>query len=110
MIRQHTTVPIAIGEIFNSLSDCKQLIEEELIDFIRIAVACGAATTHVKRIVELAALHMFERDFMARRVIDRYRWLRKGISMLGLRISEYPVVGTTECDALTAYPYLKSKS
>ena len=33
LIRQHTT-PIAVGEVFNSIYDCYQLIEEELIDYI----------------------------------------------------------------------------
>jgi L-alanine-DL-glutamate epimerase-like enolase superfamily enzyme len=27
-IRQHTTTPIAISEVFNSIRDCMQLIEE----------------------------------------------------------------------------------
>ncbi|HEY5084014.1 MAG TPA: D-galactonate dehydratase family protein, partial [Rhizomicrobium sp.] len=31
LIRQHTTTPLAVGEIFNSIWDCKQLIEEQLI-------------------------------------------------------------------------------
>ncbi|MFQ7389274.1 MAG: enolase C-terminal domain-like protein [Escherichia sp.] len=28
LIRQHTVTPIAVGEVFNSIWDCKQLIEE----------------------------------------------------------------------------------
>ena len=28
LIRQHTTTPLAVGEVFNSIWDCKQLIEE----------------------------------------------------------------------------------
>ena len=35
LIRQHTTTPLAIGEVFNSIWDCQQLIQEQLIDFIR---------------------------------------------------------------------------
>lgn len=35
LIRQHTVTPIAVGEVFNSIWDCKQLIEEQLIDYIR---------------------------------------------------------------------------
>ncbi|MDI8751984.1 tail fiber assembly protein, partial [Salmonella enterica subsp. enterica serovar Montevideo] len=34
LIRQHTVTPIAVGEVFNSIWDCKQLIEEQLIDYI----------------------------------------------------------------------------
>jgi mannonate dehydratase len=33
LIRQHTTTPLAVGEIFNSIWDAKQLIEEQLIDY-----------------------------------------------------------------------------
>ena len=32
LIRQHTTSPLAVGEIFNSIWDCKQLIEEHRRD------------------------------------------------------------------------------
>jgi mannonate dehydratase len=32
LIRQHTTTPIAVGEVFNSIFDCQQLVQEQLID------------------------------------------------------------------------------
>ena len=35
LIRQHTTTPLAVGEVFNSIFDCQRLIEEQLIDYIR---------------------------------------------------------------------------
>ena len=35
LIRQHTTTPLAVGEVFNSIHDCQQLIQEQLIDYIR---------------------------------------------------------------------------
>ena len=38
LIRQHTTTPIAVGEVFNSIFDCQQLIQEQLIDYIRTTV------------------------------------------------------------------------
>lgn len=38
LIRQHTVTPIAVGEVFNSIWDCKQLIEEQLIDYIRTTI------------------------------------------------------------------------
>ncbi len=34
LIREHTVTPIAVGEVFNSIWDCKQLIEEQLIDYL----------------------------------------------------------------------------
>src|SRR6266700_4059227 len=38
IIRQHTTTPLAVGEVFNSVYDCQQLINEHLIDYIRTTV------------------------------------------------------------------------
>ncbi len=56
-IRQHTTSPIAVGEIFNSIWDCKQLIEEQLIDYIRATVVHAGGITHLRRIAALADLY-----------------------------------------------------
>jgi mannonate dehydratase len=57
IIRQHTTTPIAVGEVFNSIWDCKQLIEEQLIDYIRTTVVHAGGLTHLRRIADFAALH-----------------------------------------------------
>ena len=46
VIRQHTTTPIAVGEVFNSIHDCHQLITEQLIDFIRTTVVHGGGISH----------------------------------------------------------------
>jgi mannonate dehydratase len=56
-IRQHTTTPIAVGEVFNTIYDCQTLIEEELIDYIRTAVVHAGGLTHLRRIAALAELH-----------------------------------------------------
>jgi len=57
IIRQHTVTPIALGEVFNSIFDCKQLIEEQLIDYIRTTVVHAGGITHLRRIADLAALY-----------------------------------------------------
>lgn len=57
LIRQHTTTPIAVGEVFNSIWDCKDLIQEQLIDFIRTSVVHAGGITHLRRIADLAALY-----------------------------------------------------
>ena len=57
LIRQHTVTPLAVGEIFNTIWDCKALIEEQLIDFIRAAVTHAGGITHLRRIADLAALY-----------------------------------------------------
>jgi mannonate dehydratase len=57
LIRQHTTTPLAVGEVFNSIWDCKALIEEQLIDYIRATVVHAGGLTHLRRIATLADLY-----------------------------------------------------
>ena len=57
LIRQHTTTPLAVGEIFNTIWDCKALIENQLIDYIRTTVTHAGGITHLRRIADLAALN-----------------------------------------------------
>lgn len=57
LIRQHTTTPLAVGEVFNTLWDCKQLIEEQLIDYIRATVVHAGGITHLRRIASFADMH-----------------------------------------------------
>lgn len=54
LIRQHTTTPLAVGEIFNSIWDAKQLIQEQLIDYIRATVVHAGGITHLRRIAAFA--------------------------------------------------------
>ena len=102
-IRQQTTVPIAIGEVFNSIWDCKQMIEEELIDFIRVAVSYAGGITHVKSIVELAALHHVKTGFHgapSHSPISMAAQAHINAWAPNFGIQEYLVLGTPECDAL----------
>ena len=57
LIRQHTTTPLAVGEVFNTIWDCKDLIQHQLIDYIRCSVSHAGGITHLRRIADLAALH-----------------------------------------------------
>jgi len=57
VIRQHTTIPLAIGETFNTLWDCKYLIENQLIDYIRAAATHAGGVTPMRRIADFAAIH-----------------------------------------------------
>jgi mannonate dehydratase len=57
LIRQHTTTPIATGEVFSSIYDCQDLIREQLIDYIRTTVVHAGGITHLRRIAHLAELH-----------------------------------------------------
>ena len=57
LIRQHTTTPLAVGEVFNSIHDCQQLIQEQLIDYIRATVVHAGGITHLRKIAHLAELY-----------------------------------------------------
>jgi mannonate dehydratase len=57
IIRQHTTTPIAVGEVFNTIFDCQLLIQEQLIDYIRATVVHAGGITHLKKIANLAELY-----------------------------------------------------
>jgi len=57
IIRQHTTTPIAVGEVFNSIYDCQALIQEQLIDYIRTTVVHAGGITHLRRIANLAEMY-----------------------------------------------------
>jgi mannonate dehydratase len=56
LIRQHTVTPIAVGEVFN-IWDCKQLIEEQLIDYIRTTITHAGGITGMRRIADFASLY-----------------------------------------------------
>ena len=57
LIRQHTTTPLAVGEVFNTIWDCKTLLQEQLVDYIRTTVVHAGGITHLRRIADLAGLH-----------------------------------------------------
>lgn len=57
VIRRHTTTPLAVGEVFNTIWDAKTLIEEQLIDYIRMAVVHSGGITHLRRVASLADMY-----------------------------------------------------
>ena len=57
LIRQHTTTPLAVGEVFNTIHDCRQLIQEQLIDYIRTTVVHAGGISHMRKIASLAELY-----------------------------------------------------
>ena len=57
LIRQHTTTPIAVGEVFDTIYDCHRLISEQLIDYIRMTVVRGGGISHLRKIANLAELY-----------------------------------------------------
>ncbi|CAH0529663.1 D-mannonate dehydratase ManD [Vibrio hippocampi] len=57
LIRQHTTTPLAIGETYNTIWDCKDMIQNQWIDFIRVAATHAGGITGVKKISDFAAVY-----------------------------------------------------
>lgn len=57
LVRHHTTTPLAVGEIFNTIWDCKDLIQNQLIDYIRCTIVGAGGVSHLRRIADLASLY-----------------------------------------------------
>ncbi|MEU8573516.1 D-mannonate dehydratase ManD [Streptomyces asoensis] len=57
LIRQHTTTPLAIGEVFNSVHDYTTLLSERLIDYVRSAVTHAGGVTAMKKLLDLADVY-----------------------------------------------------
>ncbi|WP_111642555.1 D-mannonate dehydratase ManD [Marinimicrobium alkaliphilum] len=63
LIRQHTTTPLAVGEVFNSLHDCRTLIQEQLIDYIRSTIVHAGGITHLRRLADFASIYSVQTGF-----------------------------------------------
>lgn len=57
IIREHTTTPIAVGEVFNSIWDAHDLIRNQWIDYIRMTVVHAGGITHMKKVADFAELY-----------------------------------------------------
>ncbi|MDN4480625.1 D-mannonate dehydratase ManD [Demequina muriae] len=62
-VRDHTTVPLAIGEVFNSIHDYQTLITERLVDYVRSAVTHTGGITHLKKLADFAAIYGIKTGF-----------------------------------------------
>ncbi len=57
VIRNHTTIPLAIGEIFNTVWDAKDLIVNQRIDYLRTSITHGGGITPLRRMADFAAMY-----------------------------------------------------
>jgi mannonate dehydratase len=57
LIRQHTTIPLALGETYNTIWDCKDLIQNQWIDYIRTAATHAGGITGLRRISDFASIY-----------------------------------------------------
>ena len=46
-----------MGEVFDSIHDCQQLIQEQLIDYIRTTVVHAGGISHLRKIANLAEMY-----------------------------------------------------
>ncbi|TCC00502.1 D-galactonate dehydratase family protein [Micromonospora zingiberis] len=60
LVRQHTTTPLAIGEIFNTVWDYQTLIREQLIDYVRSAVTHTGGITAMRKLLDFAAQYQIK--------------------------------------------------
>ncbi|WP_372865319.1 D-mannonate dehydratase ManD [Spongiibacter sp.] len=63
LIRQHTTTPLAVGEVFSSIFDCTTLLSEQLVDYIRATIVHAGGISHLRRIAALAELYEVRTGF-----------------------------------------------
>jgi mannonate dehydratase len=63
VIREHTTTPIAVGEVFNSVWDAHELIRNQWIDYLRMTIVHGGGLTHLKKTADFAAIHHVRTGF-----------------------------------------------
>jgi mannonate dehydratase len=57
IVREHTTTPIAVGEVFNSIWDARDLIRNQWIDYLRMTLVHGGGFTALKKVADFAALY-----------------------------------------------------
>jgi mannonate dehydratase len=57
VIREHTTTPIAVGEVFNSIWDAHDLIRNQWIDYVRMTIVHGGGLTPMKKVADFAELY-----------------------------------------------------
>lgn len=106
-IRAHTTTPLAVGEIFSSIWSCKQLIEEELIDYIRATVVHAGGISHLRRIAALADVHQVRTGCHGATDLSPVSMaaaLHFGLSIPNFGLQEY-MRHTAETDAVFPHAY-----
>jgi mannonate dehydratase len=63
IVRQHTTTPLAIGEVFNTVWDFQTLISEQLIDYVRASATHFGGVTPLRKVMDFAAHYQIRSGF-----------------------------------------------
>jgi len=102
LLRSHTSVPIAVGEVFNSIWDCQDLIANQWIDYVRATVVHAGGITHLRRVLDLADLHQVRSGCHGATDLSPVSMaaaLQLDVSIPNFGIQEY-MPQTTETDAV----------
>ncbi|MCZ2822693.1 D-galactonate dehydratase family protein [Modestobacter sp. VKM Ac-2977] len=60
LVRHHTTTPLALGEVLNTIWDYQTLIREQLIDYVRSSVTHAGGITGLRRILDFAGQYQIK--------------------------------------------------
>ncbi|MBO0825408.1 MAG: D-galactonate dehydratase family protein [Actinobacteria bacterium] len=63
LVRQHTTTPLAIGEVFNTIWDFQALIRDQLIDYVRASATHFGGVSALKKLADYAAQYQIKSGF-----------------------------------------------
>ena len=63
LVRHHSTTPLAIGEVFNSVHDYQTLITERLIDYVRSSATHAGGITGLRQIMTFAGIYGIRSGF-----------------------------------------------
>jgi mannonate dehydratase len=92
LIRQHTTTPLATGEVFNSFWDAHDLIRNQWIDYLRMTIVHGGGITALKKAADFAAVYHVRMGFHGATDLSPITMaaaLHLGISINNLGIQEH---------------------
>ena len=89
LIRKHTTTPLAVGEVFNSVWDAHILITEQLIDYLRMTVVHSGGLTHFGRSRRWRKFITCGPAATGRRIFLQWRWRRHCTSISPSTTSEF---------------------
>ena len=63
IIRDHTTTPISVGEVFNSIWDAHDLIRNQWIGYLRMTIVHGGGITPLRKAADFASLYHVRTGF-----------------------------------------------
>lgn len=55
-VRQHSVTPLAIGEVFTHHVDAHRVMQDRLVDYLRVSVTHGGGITPVRRMMDFAGV------------------------------------------------------